>query len=490
MTDLLSVPPEVENISTTLEKAGFEAYLVGGCVRDALLGKSPKDWDITTNAKPEDIQSLFPDTYYNNEFGTVGVVNEEVADVTLKVVEVTPYRTESSYTNARHPDSVEFCTSLEEDLKRRDFTMNAIAYSVSKKELVDPHKGQKDISKKTIRAVGVAAERFNEDALRMLRAVRLATETGFSVSHETQDAIRDTAHLLEKIAKERIKDEFLKIINSPSPMMGINVSRETGLLPYMAPDLMRSVGVEQNGIHIYDVYEHLLRTVQHAADKDYTEEVRIAALFHDISKPETREWSDKTKDYTFHGHEVVGSRVTRNALKDLKFSKETIDKVSKLVRWHMFFSDPDQITLSAVRRMIRNVGGESNIWDLLDLRTCDRIGSGRPKEQPFRFRKYKALVEQALRDPLSVGMLEIDGSMLMDMGVPHGPRIGFTLNTLLEEVLEDASKNNANWLKTRANELSELSDTELKQLAEKGKDRLAREEKKIIDSINEKYWVN
>jgi hypothetical protein len=265
--------------------------------------------------------------------------------------------------------------------------------------------------------------------------------------------------------------------------------KHVGLLPYVLPDLERGIGIEQNSAHSYPVFEHLLRALQHAADKDWPLEVRLSALFHDISKPECRRKSP-SGDWTFYGHEVVGSRVTRRALTNLKFSQEIVAKVVKMVRWHMFFSDPDQISLSAVRRMIVNVGRD-DIWHLLDVRKCDRIGSGRPKEQPFRFRKYQSMVEEALRDPISVGMLKIDGTRILE--VTHetpGPRVGWILHTLLEEVLDDPDKNTSTYLEERAKALRELSDSALKELGEQGKhkkDELDSEEIKQLRIKNKVY---
>jgi putative nucleotidyltransferase with HDIG domain len=485
-----SIPPEVANVSSKLEDAGFEAYLVGGCVRDLALGKKPKDWDITTNAAPEKIQEIFEHTFYENAYGTVGVVTEHAEDETLKVIEVTPYRTESTYSDRRRPDSVSFSDKLEDDLKRRDFTVNALAYSVSEKKLIDLYSGQEDLKRKSIVAVGEAKERFSEDALRMLRAVRLAAELGFSIEHRTAEAIQDNAHLLEHISKERIRDELIRIVESPDPMMGIILAHKLGVLSYVIPDLERGIGIEQNQAHKFEVFEHNLRTLQHAADKKWPLEVRLAALFHDISKPEARRWSKEKNDWTFHGHEVVGARVTKKVLTNLKFSTETIDKVVKLVRWHMFFSDPDQVTLSAVRRTIRNVGQE-NIEDLLNLRVCDRIGTGRPKEQPFRFRKYKSMVEEALRDPISVSMLKLKGEDIMQLTSERpGPRIGWMLHALLEEVLDDPKKNARDYLEKRVSKLSQLSNKELSELGEAGKNKRESFEEDAVKLIRAKYWVN
>src|SRR3989344_2706050 len=387
------IPSEIKAVGDGLREAGFEAYLVGGCVRDLLAGREPKDWDITTNATPEQVQGVFPDSFYENDYGTVGVKTGS-EDSRLAIVEVTPYRLESGYSDKRRPDTVAFGTSLLEDLARRDFTINAIALDIHKGQLVDPYDGQKDIKDKVVRAVRDARERFGEDALRMLRAVRFVAELGFGIESATAAAIKENSKHLSHISRERVRDELVRILNSDRPMDGLVLANQLSILEYLVPDLIRGIGVEQNQAHSYDVFEHNLRTMQHGADKGWSFDIRLAGLFHDISKPETRRWSDEKKDWTFHGHDVVGSRVTKKALEDLRFPRETIDRVVKLVRWHMFFSDPEQITLSAVRRMIKNVG-EENIWDLLNLRICDRIGTGRPKEQPFRFRKYKAMVEQA-----------------------------------------------------------------------------------------------
>jgi tRNA nucleotidyltransferase (CCA-adding enzyme) len=482
------VPSEVKRVSETLREAGYDAYLVGGCVRDLLLNRTPKDWDVTTNATPEQIQAVFPESFYENSFGTVGVKTDS-ENPTTAIVEVTPYRTESGYSDKRRPDAVSFGQSLEEDLARRDFTVNAIALDESKGHLVDPYQGQKDIKAKVLRTVGVPEDRFEEDALRLMRAVRLVAELHFALDTDTAAAIKAKGANLVHVSRERIRDELIRILESDQPMTALVLSQQLGILEFIAPDLVRGIGVDQNQAHSYDVFGHLMRSMQHAADKGWSFDIRLAALFHDVSKPETRRWSDEKRDWTFHGHEVVGSRVTEKALKELRFSRETIEKTTKLVRWHMFFSDPDQITLSAVRRMIRNVG-EENIWDLLNLRICDRIGTGRPKEQPFRFRKYKAMVEEALRDPISVGMLKTDGNHIMSVfHVKPGPSIGYILNALLEEVLEDPKRNTEEYLDSRTKELLTLSESELQALGESGKKRREEAEEAELQKILEKHHV-
>lgn len=487
MNKEFSIPNEVSYVTRTLEDGGFEAFLVGGCVRDLILDQTPKDWDVTTNANPDQIISLFTKTFYENQFGTVGVVNEETKDDTLKIIEVTPYRLEGEYSDNRHPDTVIFSKKIEDDLKRRDFTMNSLAYSVSKNEIIDLYDGQKDIKDKTVRTVGEAEHRFKEDGLRMLRAIRLGTQLDFEIEKKTEKAILENRVLLENISKERIRDEFSKIIMSKNPMRGLLIMQKLGVLHYVVPELEETIGIEQGGIHTYDVWEHLLRSVQHSADKEYDLEIRLSALFHDISKPESRRSGGKNKQWTFYGHEVLGARKTKKILTNLKYPTKIIEKVVSMIRWHMFFSDTEQISLSAVRRMIVNVG-RSNIWDLMNLRICDRIGTGRPKEDPYRLRKYHSMIEEALRDPISVGMLKIDGKKIMEITkITPGPKIGFTLHALLEEVLEEPTKNTEEYLEKRAMELIELPVNELKALGEEGKmskEEADEEEIKKIRSIH------
>ena len=489
MINQANIPLSIKHISATLEDAGFEAYLVGGCVRDLLLSKTPKDWDFTTSAHPEQIQALFPESFCNNDYGTVGVKNEGETDPRLQVVEVTPYRSESGYSDARRPDSVTFGVSLEADLARRDFTVNAIAYRIMDQKTVDLYDGMTDLQAKRLRAVGVADERFAEDALRMMRAVRLAAELGFMLEGETTAGIVRNAALLQKIAIERVAAEFVRLIASPTPMTGIILLEQLGLLPYIIPELRAGIGCEQGGIHDYDVFEHNLRTLQAAADKGYSTELRLAALLHDIGKPTTRREGGKNKQYTFFGHEVVGAKMAKKILERLKLPRETIDQVEKLVRWHMFFSDPDEITLAAVRRTIVRIG-EDQIEHLLNLRVCDRIGTGRPKEQPFRFRKYKAMVDEALRDPISVKLLKINGDRIMEMsGEKPGKKLGYILHALLEEVLIEPGKNTTEYLETRVLELLTLPEAELLVLAEAGKNKQAAEEAAALKEIARQHQV-
>ena len=486
--DKFEIPKEVSDVTKALKDAGFEAYLVGGCVRDLFMRRKPKDWDVTTNAQPEQIIPLFPRTFYENDFGTVAVVNEATNEESLKVVEVTPYRLESAYSDHRRPDKVQFSQNLLDDLQRRDFTINAIAYDPDQSELVDPYGGVADLSRGVIKAVGNPTERFYEDGLRILRAIRLHVELNFPIEADTEKAILENKDILAKVSRERIRDEFSKIIMSDRPADGLLVCKKLGLIQYIIPELEEGVGIEQKGIHVHDVWTHLLKSLQHSADKKYPLHVRLATLLHDIAKPTTRR-EDKEGGYTFYGHEVVGSRVTKKILESLKFSRETIEKVTKLVRWHMFFSDTEQITPSAVRRLIANVGQE-NVWDLINVRLCDRIGTGRPKENPYRLRKYQAMIEEVMRDPISVGMLKINGAKIMTLlGIAPGPKIGFLLNALLEEILEDPSLNIEEYLSKRTQELSKMSDSELKVLAEKGRTKKEAEEEKQVKKIRGKHYV-
>jgi len=485
------IPKDVIWVCEELSKNNFESYLVGGCVRDMIIDREPNDFDITTNAKPEEIVKIFgiDDTIYENKFGTVGVKIRNENQETEKIIEVTTYRTEGDYEDFRHPTKVEWGTTIEQDLQRRDFTINAIAFDPIKNNLVDPFNGQEDIKIKTIKCVGDAEKRFNEDALRMLRAIRFSAQLNYVISSETFSAIFKLSNNLEKISKERIRDEFSKIIMSDEPMQALVISQKLGLLKYISEELESCVGVSQNGHHTYDVFEHLLRSLNHAAEKKYDFETRIAALFHDIGKPKTKRFDPNKNDNTFYGHEVVGEKMTRKILERLKFEKSFIEKVSKLVRWHMFFSDTEQITLSSVRRLIVNIGKE-NIWDLVNIRICDRIGSGTKKEEPYRLRQFESMIEEALVDPISLKTLKINGEKIMEiLDEKPGRKIGLILNALFEEVIDDGNKNNEEYLKDRTLELNKLDIKEIEDLANSGKEKMKDENEKQKEEIKKKFRV-
>ena len=491
------IPENVTRVTNELSNANFEAYLVGGCVRDSIMKIIPNDWDVATNAKPEEVQTLFEQKGYKvvaeNQFGTVKIVfeNEELQS-TVREIEVTTYRTDGIYTDNRHPESVSFVKDIQEDLARRDFTVNAIAYNPIKKELIDPFKGQQDIKDKLLCAVGDPLQRFSEDALRIMRLVRFASQLGFMCNAETLTAAESLAPTLAHVSRERIRDEFVKIINSNQPAMGMMLLVKLNLMEYVVPEFLEGDGCEQKGEHIYDVLNHLFYALQHAADKNFPFEIRLAALFHDIGKPRTRRW-DETKaggagKYTFYGHEVVGAKMTKKILEGLKFSRETVERVSKFVRWHMFFSDTEQISLSAVRRMVANVGKE-DIWDLMKVRECDRVGM-KKKEAPYRLRKYFAMIEEVLHDPIDVKMLKINGEILMnECHVKPGRRMGWILHTLLEEVIEDPTKNIKEFLVKRVTQLEKLSDKELQKLGEEGRRIKEEEENKLVEELHVKHGV-
>ena len=491
----VQVPKEVMMVIAVLQGASHEAYLVGGCVRDLLTGVKPKDYDVTTNATPEEIIALFPKTFYENSYGTVGVVTcgEDLgtvcSDETVKIVEVTPYRLEGLYSDNRHPDNVKWSKNLEDDLSRRDFTVNAMAYNPVTHEIIDPYNGQKDIENRLIKAVGEADTRFGEDALRLMRAIRFMSQLDFDIESVTRESIKNNSTLLKNISRERVRDEFCKLLMTDFPMRGLAMMKETEILEYVIPELLRGIGVSQNQAHSFDVWEHNLRTLQHAADKKWPLHVRLSAVFHDISKPETRRFSKEKHDYTFYGHDVVGGRVTREIMERLKFPKEMIEKVSMFVRWHMFFSDTEQITLSAVRRLITNVGKE-NIWDLIDLRICDRIGTGRPKEEPYRLRMYESMVEQALKDPITLKMLKTEGKRIMDVTQETpGPKIGYVLHALFDEVLDNPEKNTEEYLDMRALELIKFPMDELKALGEVGKKEMEGKNEEMVKEIRKQFKV-
>jgi tRNA nucleotidyltransferase (CCA-adding enzyme) len=455
-----AIPKEVAEIAKTLAEAGFEAYLVGGCVRDILIEHEPKDWDLATNAKPEQIQKLFVDHVYENTFGTVGVKTES-EDPRARVVEITSYRIEGKYTDQRHPDEVKFADNLEDDLARRDFTVNAMAMDL-RGEIVDPFGGRADLRARIIRTVGKPQERFSEDALRLMRAVRFAVQLDFEIEHETRRAIRELSRSLDHIAKERIREELNKILMTPRAKQGIELLEELGLLAFVLPELREGIDVGQNKHHIYTVFEHNLKALDYAAQQNYSLEVRMASLLHDVGKPRVK--SGNGLESHFYQHEYVGAKMAARALDRLRYSREFVDKVSHLVRRHMFFYDVGTVTPAGVRRFVRRVGPE-NIDDLIHVREADRIGSGVEQAVPYRLRHFLFMIEKVKHDPITPKMLAINGDELMALlKLPQSLRVGWVLHSLVEEVLEDPEKNTAVYLKKRAKALNKLSDEELQKM--------------------------
>ena len=502
----MTLPKEVKTVISFLKKKGHEAYAVGGCVRDLLMKKEPQDWDVTTSAKPEEIQKIFPESFYENKFLTVTVQTTELqrsgkkkADLlrpanrkaNLKEIEITTFRSEAKYSDKRHPDEVKFAKTLDEDLARRDFTVNAIAIDLAKPsfKIIDPFDGQKDLKRKTIRAVGDAEERFNEDALRMMRAVRFMATLGkgWKIEEGTCKAIEKNAPWLRAIAKERIREELMKIIMSEGAAEGVETLRKTGLLKYIIPELEEGFGISQNKHHIYECYEHALKSLDYAAKKNFNKYVRLAALFHDIAKPKVKR--GEGQDATFYGHETVGARMTARILDRLRFSKKDVEKIVKLVRYHLFYYNVDEVGESSVRRLVRQVGPE-NMTDLLQVRMADRIGSGVPKAEPYKLRHLKYIIEKVSQDPISVKMLKVSGNDVMKiLKIGSGPKIGKILDVLLGYVLSDPEKNKKDFLEKKVEELGKLPENKLQEL-----DRAAGEEKNKIETkkdemTKKKYWV-
>jgi poly(A) polymerase/tRNA nucleotidyltransferase (CCA-adding enzyme) len=489
------IPKEVIEIVEKLKTAGFEAFIVGGCVRDILMGKKPKDWDIATSAKPHEIQELFPKSFYENRFFTVTVLTDS-EDPTLKEIQITTFRKEAKYSDKRHPDYVEFGENIFEDLKRRDFTINAIAIEIldfSKEKfqlkIIDLFEGQKDLNEKIVRAVGDPKERFSEDALRMLRAVRFAVCLGYGwkIEEKTKEAIKEFSHLIEFISKERIRDELLKIINSERAAEGIELMRELNLLKYIIPELEEGVGVTQNKHHIYTCYEHCVKSLEYAAKKGFSTHVRLAALFHDIGKPRTKR--GEGPNATFYNHEVVGAKMTEKILRRLKFPSKDIEKIVKLVRYHLFYYNPGEVKEGAVRRLLRNVGKE-NIEELLQLRMADRIGSGVKKAEPYKLRHLRYMIEKVSRDPISPKMLKVNGNDIMEiLKIGPGPRVGWILKILLEKVVENPQLNEKEILIEEIKKLGNLSDEKLKEMANLAQKKLDEIEQKRDEMTKKKYWV-
>ncbi|MFQ5676224.1 MAG: CCA tRNA nucleotidyltransferase [bacterium] len=493
----------MKGIADQITSAGHEAYLVGGCLRDLLLGKEPKDWDIATSAKPEEVQRLFSDSVYENQFGTVGIKTNS-GDPRQKIIEVTTFRLEGKYTDKRHPDEIKFAKTIEEDLSRRDFTINAMAFEVTSHKrriegLVDPFGGLEDLRAGTVRTVGNPEERFREDALRLMRAPRFAVELGFQIEPNTRKAIEELSGELEMIAKERIRDEFVKILEASEAAKGVRLLEELKLLRHILPELREGLGIDQNWHHKYNVFEHSIRALDYAAKKGYPLHVRLAALLHDIGKPRSRDWKNnprgekmrdgKRGDWTFYQHQYIGARMTIPALDRLRFSRPFIKKVEHLVRQHMFYYNTGEVTERGIRRIVARVGAE-NIPDLLKVREADRIGSGVEKAVPYKMRHFLFMIEKAQRDPTSVKMLEVRGDDVMRiLRIGEGPKVGWVLWALLDEVLDDPDRNKREQLEARIKELSSSSDEELQKMMENAKKKIAEAEEEIEGEMKQKHRV-
>lgn len=452
MQDL--IPDKVLDFYKKTENEGFEIYFVGGCVRSLLLNIPVKDWDFATNATPQEIQKLFPDSFYDNSFGTVGIpieINEK-----KEVIEITTFRTEKGYSDNRHPTDVSWGKTIDDDLSRRDFTVNAIAFKIvdAQIKIVDPFDGQKDLANALIRAVGNPAERFKEDALRLMRAIRFATQLGFEIEEHTWSELKNDANLIEKISYERIRDEFLKILASSEPEKGILLLKDAGIIRYILPELLEGEGVSQareGRHHTDDVFTHNLLSLKYCPSSDPI--VRFATLIHDVGKPRV-EGKDEKGLVIFYNHEVEGAKLAYQIADRFKFSKKDKQRIVSLVRWHMFTID-EKITDAAVRRFIRRIGQE-NVEDMMDLRVGDRLGGGTQTAESWRLKLFRKRVGGELAPkPFSIENLAIDGNDIMkELDIKPSKKIGQLLQKLFEEVDEDLSKNNREYLLKRLKDLN------------------------------------
>ena len=494
------IPNYVSEALLKLKKAGFEAYIVGGCVRDFLMGKTPKDWDITTNAKPKEMLRIFTNGKYENDFGTVLVpirletLDGEEKGGLLDVLEITTYRSEQGYSDRRHPDEVTFETEIDKDLERRDFTVNALALTPEEEKplsdgnrryltiegvsylLIDLFGGEKDINKKVIRAVGEPSLRFKEDALRMMRAVRFMSQLGFVLEPKTERAIVKLAGSIKFVSKERIRDELIKILSSDKPSEGIRQLHECKLLQYILPELEEGLGVAQSRHHIYQVYEHNVLTLKNCPSAKW--QVRLAALLHDVAKPKTRKIINEIA--TFYNHEYVGAKMTRRIMERLKFSNDDSEMVVNLVKNHMFYYQVGEVTATSVRRLIVKVGRD-NLQDLIHLRMADRVGSGTPKALPYKLQHLQYMMEKVQNDPISVKMLKVNGDDLRTkLKMEPSPKMGAVLDVLLSEVLEDPERNTLEYLLERAQKLQDFNLEELRiQAKEIIEEKREEDDKKI-----------
>lgn len=449
----IKIPKELKKMNTIFKNAGYEAYLVGGAVRDVILKKEASDWDLATNAHPEDVKRLFKKVIPTGiAHGTVTVLFMN------KEIEVTTYRADQGYSDGRHPDKITYAKTIEDDLSRRDFTMNAIAANLNNGKLVDPFKGKKDIKKKIIRTVGNPKDRFLEDGLRPIRALRFASQLSFCIEKDTYKAIfeEEIKDKIKSISIERFRDEFEKILKSEKPSIGLKLMEETGVLNLFIPELAECKNITQadsRGFHQFDILDHNIYACDGAPKNKLN--VRLAALFHDIGKKDTRTESfienpnsaEKLLIIHFLKHELKSEKITRNILFRLKFPNSIIDNVCHLVKEHMFYYQSNW-TDAAVRRFIVKIGAE-NFEDLFDLRIADIYGMNNQKVLPNSetIKNLDELTERINKvnkenTALSLKDLKINGNDLIALGVKPGKKIGIILNQLFQTVLDDPTQNN------------------------------------------------
>ncbi len=442
---LFRIPREIRDIAARLNQLGKKSYIVGGSIRDHFLHRSASnDYDMASDAAPEEILRAFPRVVPTGiKHGTVTILSGRLS------VEITTLRTEEGYVDGRRPGAVNFVADIEQDLARRDFTMNAMALDPVSGDFHDPFGGREDISRRCIRTVGESAERFSEDGLRPLRAVRFAAQLGFSIDPATMNAIGPSLATFKRVSWERMRDEFQKILISPNPTAGLRLLETTGMLFIMIPELKDSRGFVQKVMHVHDVLDHLYATVEASPPRL---ELRLAALLHDIGKPATAVLDDGNIP-SFHGHEKASSILARTILRRLKFPNDVIDKVSRLVVHHMF-NYTDEWTDAAIRRFLARIGLDLKD-ELFLLRMADSAGITGTRPEP---RALAALIERidsliAADSALSVKDLAIGGNDLAALGVPRGPMMGEILEELLETVLDDPEQNTTERLKIIAEDL-------------------------------------
>lgn len=478
----MEIPIYVLDTLKTLQTDNKLAYLVGGCVRDLLMGKKPLDWDITTSAKPAEILALFPEAKYENDFGTVLLPIKKNNEL-LTVLEITTFRSESNYQDKRHPKNVQFETELELDLARRDFTINAIALNpLAENEIIDLYGGQKDIKAKIVRAIGEPSDRFREDALRLMRAVRFCAQLGFELEPKTERAIIKLAGAIKFIAQERIRDELIKILASDHPSEGIDSLRQLKLLQYIIPELELGLKVKQDRHHIYPVYQHNLLSLKHCPSSKW--QVRLSALLHDIGKPKTKRIINQIA--TFYNHEYVGAKMAERIMKRLRFSKKDTDLVVNLIKNHMFYYNVGEVTAASVRRLIVKVG-KDNLKDLMDLRIADRLGSGTPKAKPYKLRHLEYMIEKVQHDPISAKMLAINGDdLIRELKLEPSPKIGAILDIILAKVISEPELNDRKKLLTLA---KSLEKKDLASLRTEAKELISGKREEEDKNIKAKFKV-
>ncbi|NFI06173.1 HD domain-containing protein [Clostridium botulinum] len=432
----IEIPKGVEYIINTLQENGYEAYIVGGAVRDSLLERKVNDWDITTSANPQEVVNIFENLGYKIiptglKYGTVTILISSIG------YEVTTFRVDGEYEDNRHPKEVKFTSNLREDLKRRDLTINAMAYN-DKIGLVDYFHGLEDLNNKIIRCVGNSKDRFNEDSLRMLRCIRFASQLNFHMEESTKLNIRELSRNIANVSMERIRDELCKILVSSQPVYGIRNIVELNLIDYIIPELKACVGFEQHNIHHdKDVYGHILSVVENVPSKL---ELRLAALLHDIGKPKCFSIGDNGQGH-FYGHQKISADMTKDILKRLKFDNKTIDKVDKLVYNHM--ARYNKLRTPNIKKFINKVGID-NLDDLFELQIADIKGSTKEYHSFDNVLNLKIKCEKILseKQPLTIKDLDINGYDLMELGINQGKEIGIMLNKLLNIILENPNLNN------------------------------------------------